>query len=555
MSVAGKIEGPIRPGGVPIVLTSSAAEICDYNNDPFLAFSCTFPHKLTRYLDKYMVPHYLPDGTNKFVPYGLRKVEAILVERFGRDIVATAHPDDLHRYIGPKTKIVGITSMDPMGLAYVSTTYNSLIGFGGESKNSVKFRELIENPALKDSDATVILGGAGIWQITEAGVQEEFGIDILYEGESEVELCDLVQKVMDGNFGENSYKATKRDYSITPPVLLPASYGAVEITRGCGRGCDFCTPTMRQRYSVPIDRIVEEVQTNVDNGCKSVFVISEDVFLYEVEKNFVPNKPAVDKLFTSIGAVEGLEEIHLSHAAIAPVVYNPKILEDISPILLEKSKRKLNGKTFTTAEVGVETGSPALMAKHMANKALPFDVKYWPDIVKTGIGIYNDNGWYPLITMMTGMPDETEDDVIASLELIDDLKDLKLFFTPLLFIPLNEAVLSEAKRIDLDHLTELQFEFITRSWHNNIRIWAGAKRFMLSPVFLTVHAFFTRWKHGPRFTRPLLKMVGMPESMVGGYVGKGCNPEFCIPERQVRHPSFNKLPSNLEEAVRTRGER
>jgi hypothetical protein len=29
--------------------------------------------------------------------------------------------------------------MDPMGLAYVSTTYNSLIGFGGESLNAFEF--------------------------------------------------------------------------------------------------------------------------------------------------------------------------------------------------------------------------------------------------------------------------------------------------------------------------------------------------------------------------------------------------------------------------------
>jgi hypothetical protein len=73
-------------GGVPIVLTSSRAEMSHYNNNPFVAFVCTFPHRLIprRYKARWLKPVDNPDGTEKFAPYGLRKVEAILADTFGR---------------------------------------------------------------------------------------------------------------------------------------------------------------------------------------------------------------------------------------------------------------------------------------------------------------------------------------------------------------------------------------------------------------------------------------------------------------------------------------
>ena len=70
--------------------------------------------------------------------------------------------------------------MDPMGLAYVSTTYNSLIGFGGEALNAAEFTRLIKHPSLVKYRPKIVVGGAGCWQIKEAGMQEKLGIDVLF---------------------------------------------------------------------------------------------------------------------------------------------------------------------------------------------------------------------------------------------------------------------------------------------------------------------------------------------------------------------------------------
>lgn len=525
-------------GGVPIVLTSSRAEMSVYGGDPFLAFSCTFPHKLTRYLEKYLGPDDFEDGSARYVPYGLRKVEALLVREFGRSKVVVSHYHNLSRFVGPNTKLVCISTMDPLGLAYVSTTYNSLIGFGGESLNAVEFKKLLNHPSIKRHSPFVMVGGAGVWQIEEAGVQDRLGIDMLFQGEAEPEIVDVVRRIMEGEAMPRYYVATENDFSSIPTILAPATYGSVEISRGCGRGCKFCTPTMRKRYSVPLHTILKEIDITVKSGCPSIFVLSEDIFLYKIHDNFIPNRDAVIDLFSNIAKRPGVQVIHLSHASLAPVVYDPLMLEEITPYLLEKSKRRLKGERFVTVEVGVETGSRRLMKMHMAGKALPYHVDDWPELVIQGIGIMNDNNWYPLITMITGLPGETEEDVIATLELIDELKDMKLFFTPLLFIPLKEALLSDAKRVSLENLSELQFEFITRSWKYNIGIWGDQVRspikmkHLLPFVFLGVHFLYSRWRHGPRLTRPILKLAGFPDHFIGGYVGRWCEPDYCIPDRK-----------------------
>jgi peptide/nickel transport system substrate-binding protein len=86
--------------------------------------------------------------------------------------------------------------MDPMGLAYVSTTYNSLIGFGGEALNASEFEELVYHPSILKYKPKLIVGGQGSWQISEAKAQDKFGIDVLFQGEGEKDLVKLFKKIM-----------------------------------------------------------------------------------------------------------------------------------------------------------------------------------------------------------------------------------------------------------------------------------------------------------------------------------------------------------------------
>jgi radical SAM superfamily enzyme YgiQ (UPF0313 family) len=519
-------------GGKKIVLTASRAEMSQYDYDPFVAFTCTFPHKLIpgKFKSKWLRPINQKDGSNKFAPYGLRKIETILVNEFGEDDVIVAHYDNLDKYVGPNTKLVGISTMDPLGLGYVSATYNSILALGGEAVNCNEFKKLITHPSLFKYKPKIIVGGSGIWQIHDSNLQKEFGIDLLFQGEAEVDLVPIIKKMLDDEEVPSYHISKQPEYEKIPLIKNAATYGTVEITRGCGRGCHFCSPTMRRKYSFPISHIMKEVEISVDRGCKMVFPNSEDIFLYKSNPGFKPNREQIVKLFKAITSYPGVELIHLSHASLAPIIYDPKILEELTPMLIEKTIRELKGKKFISVEVGIESGSVRLMKKYMRGKALPFKVDKWPELVCQGVGIMNDNDWFPLGTIMVGMPDETEEDVLATLNLIDDLKGTKMFYTPVLFIPLKEAILHDAHRASLEHLNELHWEFISKSWRRNIQIWFDLKwDWFMKMVVLGTFPYF-RFRHGRVSTRPLLNLTGFAGLNINVRSDKLCQPELCLEE-------------------------
>jgi radical SAM superfamily enzyme YgiQ (UPF0313 family) len=507
------------PQGVKIVLTAPRGEMSSYSGDPFAAFIAVFPEKVIPrpvLRPQWFRPDDNPDGSAKFVPYGLRKVEALLLNAgFPPEDVVCCHPDNLERFVGPKTKIVGITSMDPMGLAYVSVTYNSMIAVPGESVDAVEFRRVMENPVFRKYDPFVVVGGAGPWQIRHAGMVEKWGIDLLLHGEGELVLAETFRRILAGEKVEPEIYGPKVPIELIPAIRRAASYGVVEITRGCGRGCQFCSPTNRRRHSLPLDHILKEVETNVRAGSDSIFLATEDLFLYECGPRFEPNGEALGRLLTAIAKTPGVEYIHLSHIAIAPAVYDPKAVARISPVLLEKTKytpkfRPAYPRPFVTALFGIESGSIRIMKKYMRGKIWPYDIDQYHEINVQGAGILNDNGWRPMATIITGWPDETPADTVQTLELIDKLKGHEMFLVPLLFIPLEDTKLKNERRTSLDHLTDEQWDVFAEGWRFNIDLWAKEQQWLFT--FGALFSYFTyfRWKHGKRVFRPIMKIANMP---------------------------------------------
>ena len=183
--------------GVKIVLTASATEMSDFFNNPFIAFVAGFGKGLfpTGLVRKALYPpvERKPDGRARFAPYGLRKVEAILLKSgFTEKEVAVVHPDDLEDFIGPETKVVGISSMDPTGMGYVSKTYSSIIG-GGEPMNAVEFQKLVTHPNIKKFKPKIIVGGFGAWQLERQKVSDSYGVDCVLQAEDPNRLFKFLE--------------------------------------------------------------------------------------------------------------------------------------------------------------------------------------------------------------------------------------------------------------------------------------------------------------------------------------------------------------------------
>ena len=136
--------------GVKIVLTASGTEMSDYFNNPFVAFVAGFakgpvPSWLLR---KMIYPPVERDayGRAKYAPYGLRKVEALLLKNgFTESDVAVVHPTNLDVFIGgvkisPRQDIHCCTEhkqklITPFGGAVENKTCNNLKHTNSNKKN------------------------------------------------------------------------------------------------------------------------------------------------------------------------------------------------------------------------------------------------------------------------------------------------------------------------------------------------------------------------------------------------------------------------------------
>ena len=74
----------------------------------------------------------------------------------------------------------------------------------------------------------------------------------------------------------------------------------------------------------------------------------------------------------------------------------------------------------------------------MPAKAQPFSADNWHDVVCQGMGIAHDNMLVPACTIIVGLPDETESDILKTMDLVDDLKDMRSLIVPLFFVPLGK---------------------------------------------------------------------------------------------------------------------
>lgn len=466
--------------GTKIVLTASATEMSEYGNSPFIAFVGAFasgpvPKWILRKL-LYPPVERTADGRAKVAPYGLRKVEAILLANgFSESDVAVVNPADLDKFVGPNTKVVGISSMDPTGMGYVSKTYSSLVG-GGEPMNAVEFKVLAKHEAIRAFKPKVIVGGFGSWQLERKRLTRDYGIDCLVLGPGKEGILEAFRKAADGEMLPHRINSPiKPDDKDAPMIRHAAIHGAVEISKGCGRNCQFCTPTVLGKVDVPLERIVREVGVTIGEfGEKgsNVTLVTEDLFLYGAkEKSFVPNVEAVLELVRSVASFPNVKGIQPSHMSLAPAVCKPNMIRDVAEVLIQHSWYNHDGKPIVTAETGIETGSVRLMRKYMAGKMLPYTPEQWPEIVTQAFGILNDNDWYPLATLIVGLPDETEADVAETLSLMDDLRDFNAFYVPLFFVPLEDCLLMNKRGAELDSLTKMRWEFLTRCWEYNVRIW------------------------------------------------------------------------------------
>ncbi len=467
-----------------------------------------------------------PDGTAVVMPYGLRVTEAILLKHYPPEDVVVCYPEDLDRFVGPRTRAIGVSAHNPIGAAFSTGVYSNIFGSTARPINAYESERVFLHPAVRKYRPRVIVGGAGSWQIEKTNSFDRLGVDCVVIGRGEAVIADLFKAADEGKPLPRVVRAPEPTLD---QIVIPqkrSTFGIVEMTRGCGRQCAFCTPTLETRVSIPPEQLLEAVKANVREGGRVIFPVSEDIFIYGAAAPFyIPNADALVNFYSAVASVKGVDYLPLSHATIAPALVNPHLIKELSSILLRKSILRNPAsthpdKTFVSPLIGIETGSPRLAALTMPGKALPFDVRDWQDIVVEGINILNENNWFPVCTFIVGLPDETEDDIKQSLDLLYRLRRNKILYVPSIFTPLEETRMADGHALKPRELTKLQWEFILTAWRQSLDFAVVRKRSNLAWK-LGMYAFYYgrgRWLHGPQFKYPALRFAGVPEEKISKHL-------------------------------------
>lgn len=456
--------------GYKIVLTADRTLMSNYRGSLFIGFVTCGPKTMInpRLLFSIVAPKMKENnGHVKAAPYGLRKIEAALLSSgFSEEDIITVNPDEIQNYVGPQTRIVGVSAMDPLGQGPATNTF---AGSGGlvkqDSYLAWKFRELITEIRRHAPHVKIVVGGAGTWQLKEnAEVTRSLGIDVVMLGEADFTAPSVFSKILEGSEAPEIVEEQIVPVENIPKIHRAAIGGVVEITRGCGRGCDFCIPTMRKLRSRPLKDILQEAEVNIKGGEKWVTLHGEDVLRYKA-RGLELDHEAVVNLFDQVNRLEGCAGVGASHFSLAATCQDPQLLYDIAQVIGIGSSRL---KPWIGCQTGVETGSVKLIKKYMEGKVKPFKPEEWPDIVEQAFGYCHDYKWVPAATLILGFPEETPDDTLKTLELLDRLKRYKSVIVPLFCVPIAE--LSDQPFFGTYSMTKAHWDVFSACWEH-LKIW------------------------------------------------------------------------------------
>lgn len=534
--------GP-KDGGKLIVLTAPLTEAIDHAGYFIQMAMASLPIWMEGVINK-KYPKWRElekneDSSARYMPAGVRLVETSLLREYQRDDLVACFPEDLHKFVGPRTRVVAVSTHNPLGVTFAAGVYTSIFGSSRMPINSHYSLELFASIKASPyrNNFKVIVGGSGGWQITQTDSFEELGVDCVVEGRSEsTDTLDLFRKAI-------RQEELPQQIDVKHPldregILFPDSrttFGVVEMTTGCGRRCKFCVPDLNPQIDLPKDKIMNAVRANVRDGNKQISLATEDMFIWgQVHTDtpfYFPNREALIDLYSDIVNTPGVEQHVLSHSTIAPAVVDPTLIKQLSELLLPKSPIHFPylsshpQKKALAPLIGLETGSVRLAKQIMPSKGVPFQIDDWPSIVLEGLRVLNENNWFPAMTLIVGSPGETDEDVMATIDLIYEMerRGLFAFLIPSIFTPLHDTRMEKAKGVtQTKELTPLQWQLMMKCWKMNLRpgqySWWGPTAWRVGSIGMWLYKL--RRLNGPNFTWPLWMFSGAISEKTLNRMGK-----------------------------------
>jgi hypothetical protein len=380
------------------------------------------------------------DGRAAAVPLGLRRVESALLARtpLGADDVVCTTPERVSSLIGPRTRLVCISSSDPLGRGMSNTTTSNF--WPGRLYTAQWMDELCAELSglRRRHDFRVLGGGAGAWQWSQdAAAASAHGLDCVLEGYFEDKGPQLVMDLVEGRPTPPVVVSDGCFAAMAQPIRGASTLGAVELSRGCGKGCRFCAMARRPMEHLDEEVILSDVATNAQAGMGNIVSGSEDFFRYGSRGGRL-DFDRLRALLERMRAIKGLRFLQIDHANITSAL-------ELTHEQLSEIRRLLSWGSRTDylwVNMGVESANGELVRAAGPGKIAPFDASQWEELVPRAVERMERAGFFCVLSLVLGLPGETPADVERTRKLVDVLAKRNCVVFPVF----HEPVLPAARR-------------------------------------------------------------------------------------------------------------
>ena len=406
-------------------------------------------------------------GRAETAPLGLRRVQSALISQLGLspDEVVCTTPERLGDLLGPWVKIVGFSSSDPLGHGMSNTTTTQF--WSGELYTRRWSRHILGQllASKRRYGFTVVGGGAGAWQwdCYPDDVADDC-LDVRFEGYFEQDGPALFDALLNGQAVESRFVQPATGADRIAPICGPSLLGIVELSRGCGRGCRFCSMSDKKMEHLPAEVILSDLETNLAGGIRSVVSGSEDFFRYGAT-GLKPNFDALRRLLEDMRQLKDLSFMQIDHGNITSIAQmTDDQLQEIRRLLTwQKNSR------YLWINMGAESANGHLVAANCPGKIAPYRPDDWEELLYTTAERMTRNGFFSVVSLVLGLPGETPDDIQRTLRLVKFLETQDAVVFPVFYEPYTREDIAEDRRFSIRVMRPEQLELYRTCYEINFR--------------------------------------------------------------------------------------
>ncbi|HLD88962.1 MAG TPA: tRNA (N(6)-L-threonylcarbamoyladenosine(37)-C(2))-methylthiotransferase [Candidatus Nanoarchaeia archaeon] len=270
----------------------------------------------------------------------------------------------------------------------------------GDNKALREIRRIKE----KYPDKKLIISGCVTSQMLPI-IKNNFPGTAIVNTDNITDIVEAKNKLLEGKIVE--IVSRKQEVKIKlPKIRKNPAVSIVPISDGCSQVCTYCSvrQVKGKLHSYPVEKIISEVENSVDDGCREIWLTSQDngAYMTDAEK-----ESTLPELIEKICSIEGNFKVRIG--MINPTHINENNLQKF----IEAFKHE---KVFKFLHLCVQSGNNDILKKM---------VRWYT--VEQFEGIVNEfRKHIPEITVSTdiicGFPSETMEQFMDSVELVKRIK-------------------------------------------------------------------------------------------------------------------------------------